>query len=69
MNELVGRLRPRNIDPARYASTVNAGTTADHIGRFRQLAEAGVSEVMIRLVDLTDPAPLERMAKVIAAFR
>jgi hypothetical protein len=24
---------------------------------------------MIRLPDLTDPAPLERMAKVISAFR
>jgi F420-dependent oxidoreductase-like protein len=69
VSELVSRLRPRNTDPARYAAAVHAGTAADHIGRFRQLTEAGVTEVMIRLADLTDPAPLDRMAKVIAAFR
>jgi hypothetical protein len=37
--------------------------------RCRRLAEAGVSEVMLRLPDLTDPEPLHRMARVIAAFR
>ena len=67
--ELVDRLRPRRQDAARYAASVNAGTVTDHIGRFRELAETGVQEVMVRLPDLTDPAPLERMAKVIAAFR
>lgn len=41
----------------------------DHIGRFRELVEAGVSEVAVRLVDLTDAAPLARFAPVIAAFR
>jgi F420-dependent oxidoreductase-like protein len=65
---LVDRLRPRRVDPARYAASVHAGTVDDHVGRFRELAEAGVSEVMVRLPDLTDPAPLERMTKVIAAF-
>jgi len=67
--ELVERLRPRREDPAKYAASVHAGTVGDHTGRFRELAEAGVREVMVRLPDLTDPAPLERMAKVIAAFR
>jgi F420-dependent oxidoreductase-like protein len=67
--ELVERLRPRRRDPARFAAAVNAGTVADHVGRFRELAEAGATEVMISFPDLTDPAPLERMAKVIAAFR
>jgi F420-dependent oxidoreductase-like protein len=66
---LVDRLRPRRVDPARYAASVHAGTVDDHIGRFRELAESGVGEVMVRLPDLTDPAPLERMAEVIAAFR
>jgi len=67
--ELVERLRPRRQDPARYSSAVNAGTVADHIGRCRELAEAGAQEVMIRLPDLADTDPLERMAKVISAFR
>ena len=67
--ELVERLRPRRQDPARYAAIVNAGTVDDHIGRFRELAEAGAEEVIVRLPDLTDAAPLERIAKVISAFR
>jgi F420-dependent oxidoreductase-like protein len=67
--DLVERLRPRRQDPARYAAAVNAGTVDDHIGRFRELAEAGAQEVMVRLPDLTDTAPLKRMAKVISAFR
>ena len=67
--ELIERLRPRRRSPAHYAAAVNAGTIADHVGRFRELAEAGAAEVMVRLPDLTDPAPLDRMAKVISAFR
>lgn len=68
VSDLVERLRPRRQDPARFAATVHAGTVADHIGRFRELAEAGVQEVMIRLPDLSCTEPLERMAKVISAF-
>ena len=48
------------------AASVNAGTVDDQIGRFRQLAEAGVSEVMVRL---PEPESIELMAEVIAAFR
>jgi F420-dependent oxidoreductase-like protein len=67
--ELVKRLRPRARSAAQFAASVNAGTIDDHVGRFRELAEAGVAEAMVRLPDLTDASPLERMAKVIAAFR
>jgi F420-dependent oxidoreductase-like protein len=66
---LVERLRPRRRTAGEYAAAVNAGTVTDHIGRFRDLAEAGVREVMLRLPDLKDAGPLERAAKVIAAFR
>lgn len=68
LSDLVERLRPQRLDPARYVAMVNAGTIADHVGRFRELAEAGASEVMVRLPDLTDAAPLERMGRVIEAF-
>ncbi len=62
--------RPRNQDPARYAATVNAGTIDDQIGRFRELAEAGASEVMLSLPDLDDDlSPIDTMAEVISAFR
>jgi alkanesulfonate monooxygenase SsuD/methylene tetrahydromethanopterin reductase-like flavin-dependent oxidoreductase (luciferase family)/predicted kinase len=66
VDELVERLRPRNQNPARYAASVNAGTVADQIGRFRELSEAGVAEVMISLPDLEG---LQTMAEVISAFR
>lgn len=67
--ELVERLRSPRQPAARYAEAVNAGTIDDHIGRFRELAEAGAREVIVRLPDLTDAAPIERLARVIAAFR
>ena len=64
-----GRHRPRGGDPARWAAAVHAGTITDQVGRFRELAEAGVSEVAVRLVDLADGEAVARMAPVIAAFR
>jgi F420-dependent oxidoreductase-like protein len=67
--DAVTRLKPRNRSAAAYAASVHAGTVADHVGRFRELADAGVAEVMVRLPDLTDAAPLEAFSDVIAAFR
>jgi F420-dependent oxidoreductase-like protein len=69
LDALVTRLRPRGADPARYAASVHAGTVDDQIGRFRELADAGVGEVAVRLPDLTDAELLTRMAQVITAFR
>lgn len=63
--DLVERLRGRKSRES-YAKEVNAGTVADHVGRFRQLAEAGVREAMVRL---PDPECLEPMAAVMGAFR
>lgn len=45
VSELVERLRGPRQDRVRYATSVNAGTVADHIGRVRELAEAGAREV------------------------
>jgi F420-dependent oxidoreductase-like protein len=67
--ELVERLRPRRGDPVRVAAVLNAGTVSDHIGRFRELADAGAGEVMVRMPDPMDPSSMECMAKVISAFR
>jgi F420-dependent oxidoreductase-like protein len=67
--ELVEARRPRRRSAETYAVSVNAGTVADQVGRFRELAEAGVAEVMVRLPDLADPTSLDRMADVVAAFR
>jgi hypothetical protein len=39
------------------------------VGRFRELAEAGVTEVMVRLPDLADLTAIERLGRVVAEFR
>jgi alkanesulfonate monooxygenase SsuD/methylene tetrahydromethanopterin reductase-like flavin-dependent oxidoreductase (luciferase family)/predicted kinase len=65
---LVERLRGRT-SAAAYARTHHAGTAEDQIGRYRQLAEVGVSTVFVALPDLAGPDDLERLAPVVAAFR
>ena len=67
--ELVEATRPRRRSAESWAATVNAGTVADQVGRCRELADAGVAEVVVRLPDLADPGALELMAEVVAAFR
>jgi len=66
--EMVERVRPRRSDAARVAAALNAGTVSDHVGRFRELADIGVREVMVRLPDPQDPDAMEQMSKVISAF-
>ncbi len=41
---------------------------ADHIGRYRLLAERGVSTVFVALPDLTGPDDLGRLAPIVGAF-
>ncbi len=64
---LVERLRGRTSATA-YARAHHAGTAADHIGRYRLLAERGVSTVFVALPDLASPADLLKLAPVTAAF-
>ena len=70
---LVDGLRPRRRSAERYATSVNAGTVADQIGRFRELADAGVQTAIVSLPDLPQspadgPDPVARFAPIIAAF-
>jgi F420-dependent oxidoreductase-like protein len=67
--EFVQARRPARRSAASHAASLNAGTVDDQVGRFRELAEAGAAEVIVRLPDLDDPSSLERFARVIAAFR
>jgi F420-dependent oxidoreductase-like protein len=64
----VDALRPKGTSPEAYRAWANAGTVEDHIGRFRELAEAGVQEAIVSLPDLLGPGPVERFATVIGAF-
>lgn len=65
---LVEQLRGRTSAVA-YARTHHAGTTSDHIGRYRLLAERGVSTVFVSLPDLTGPDEVARLAPLANAFR
>jgi alkanesulfonate monooxygenase SsuD/methylene tetrahydromethanopterin reductase-like flavin-dependent oxidoreductase (luciferase family)/predicted kinase len=64
---LVEQLRGRT-SAAAYARAHHAGTADDHIGRYRQLAERGVSTVFVALPDLADPDDVLRLAPIAAAF-
>jgi hypothetical protein len=50
-------------------SSANYGSADELIGRYRELADAGVQNAIVSLADLGDTGPVERFAEVIAAFR
>ncbi len=64
---LVERLRGRT-SAAAFGRSHHAGTAADQIGRYRQLAERGVSTVFVALPDLAGPQDVLKLAPVTAAF-
>jgi alkanesulfonate monooxygenase SsuD/methylene tetrahydromethanopterin reductase-like flavin-dependent oxidoreductase (luciferase family)/predicted kinase len=64
---LVERLRGRS-DAVAFARRHHAGLAADHLARYRQLAERGVSTIFVALPDLTGPDDVGRLAPVIAGL-
>jgi alkanesulfonate monooxygenase SsuD/methylene tetrahydromethanopterin reductase-like flavin-dependent oxidoreductase (luciferase family)/predicted kinase len=64
---IVERLRGRT-PAAAFARRHHAGRPADHVGRYRLLADRGVSTVFISLPDLAGPDDVLRLAPVVAAF-
>jgi F420-dependent oxidoreductase-like protein len=68
LTAMVDAMRPERANPESFAAGVGAGTVDDHVGRFRQLAEAGVQTAIVNLPNLDGPAQVERFADVIAAF-
>jgi alkanesulfonate monooxygenase SsuD/methylene tetrahydromethanopterin reductase-like flavin-dependent oxidoreductase (luciferase family) len=52
-----------------HLSTADADSVDDHVGRYRQHAEAGVQTEIVNFPDLSTPEPLSRFAEVIASFR
>jgi alkanesulfonate monooxygenase SsuD/methylene tetrahydromethanopterin reductase-like flavin-dependent oxidoreductase (luciferase family) len=64
---LVEALRGRTSAPA-FARRHHAGGVADHIGRYRLLAERGVSTIFLSLPDLAGPDDLSRLAPIVGAF-
>jgi alkanesulfonate monooxygenase SsuD/methylene tetrahydromethanopterin reductase-like flavin-dependent oxidoreductase (luciferase family)/predicted kinase len=64
---LVEAMRGRTTAPA-FARRHHAGDVADHIGRYRLLAERGVSTIFLSLPDLAGPDDLSRLAPIVRAF-
>jgi alkanesulfonate monooxygenase SsuD/methylene tetrahydromethanopterin reductase-like flavin-dependent oxidoreductase (luciferase family)/predicted kinase len=64
---LVESLRGRT-SAAAFARSHHAGVAADHVGRYRLLAERGVSMVFLALPDLASPADLMRLEPIVRAF-
>jgi alkanesulfonate monooxygenase SsuD/methylene tetrahydromethanopterin reductase-like flavin-dependent oxidoreductase (luciferase family)/predicted kinase len=64
---LVESLRGR-ASAASFARQHHAGLAADHVGRYRMLADRGVSTIFVSLPDLTGPDDLARLAPIIASF-
>ncbi|HXP19144.1 MAG TPA: LLM class flavin-dependent oxidoreductase [Streptosporangiaceae bacterium] len=67
VGSIIERLRGRT-SAAAFARQHHAGTADDHIGRYRLLAERGVSTVFVSLPDLAGPEDVLRLAPVTAAF-
>lgn len=67
VGRLVEKHRGRQSASA-YLRSHHAGTVADHVGRYRQLAEAGVATVFVALPDLSGPAELEGFSSIVQAF-
>jgi alkanesulfonate monooxygenase SsuD/methylene tetrahydromethanopterin reductase-like flavin-dependent oxidoreductase (luciferase family) len=64
----VEKLRGRT-SAAAFARQHHAGTTANHVGRYRLLADHGVSTVFVSLPDLAGPDDVARFGPVVDAFR
>jgi F420-dependent oxidoreductase-like protein len=62
------RLGGGRVAPEAFLARTNGATVEDQIGRFRELADAGVQTAICSLPDLSGTEPLERFAEVIAAF-
>jgi len=64
----VGALKPNGLSGAQFAASVNAGVVDDHVGRFRELAEAGVQEAIVSLAGPAGPDDVAHFGSVIDAF-
>ncbi len=68
LGSLVDRLRPPDTGPESFAASVNAAVADDQVGRFRELADAGVQHAIVTLPATPTPELLAPWAEVIAAF-
>jgi F420-dependent oxidoreductase-like protein len=59
----------RVVDPAEPRDGSGAASVEEHVGRYRELAEAGVQTAIVGLGDAEGPESVRRFTDVVAAFR
>jgi F420-dependent oxidoreductase-like protein len=69
VEQLLDTHLPTGANRHAYATAANAGTIDDHVGRLRELAEAGVQHAIVALRGVDGSDPVLRMKDVIAAFK
>ena len=69
LDGLIETMRPRNRSAESFAAAVNAGTTSEHVDRFRALEELGVGRVCVALTGDSGPDRIAAFGEVIDAFR
>ncbi len=69
LSATIDRLRPKRVGAERYARETNAGTVEDHYERAMRLIEAGVTTLIVRLVDVAEPGAVERLGTLIERLR
>jgi F420-dependent oxidoreductase-like protein len=68
-------IRVTHLAPARVVASPaaregpGAATVEEHVGRWRELAEAGVQTAIVALADADGPESVRRFGEVVAAFR
>ena len=65
----IERLRPKRVGAERFAREANAGTVDDHYERAMRLIDAGVTTLIVRLVDVADPGAVETLGGLIERLR
>ncbi len=69
LDRALGAITPPRRSRATVAARVGAGTTDDHVERFRALRAAGVDHAMVSVADLGHPGALDRFGELVAAVR
>jgi len=59
----------RVVEPGEPRTGPGAATAEEHVGRLRELAEAGVQTAIVALSDADGPASVRRFTEVVSAFR
>lgn len=69
LNATVERLRPKRMGAERFARETNAGTVNEHYERASRLIDAGVTTLIVRLVDVADAGAVECLGAMVERLR